>query len=52
MFYSNDSDFFPSGSTITGIDFVEFDTIAQFIRVKVTTPEGVASTCNVKIASK
>ena len=49
---ANNIDWFDSTSTITGTGFVEFDTIAQYVRIKVTIAEGAVSTCNIKIASK
>ena len=49
---ANNTDWFNSTSTVTGTGFVEFDTIAQYVRIKATTAEGAASTCNIKIASK
>ena len=48
----NNSDWFDSTDTVTGIGYKEVDTIAQYIRVKVTTAESATSTCDIFIASK
>ena len=48
----NDSDWFDSADTVTGLGYKEVDTIAQYIRVKVTTVESATSTCDIFIASK
>ena len=49
---ADDSNWFDSSSTVTGIGFVEFDTIAQHVRAKVTTAEGSASTVDLFLTSK
>lgn len=51
---SNGTDWYDTSptQTVTGIGYIEFDTIAQNVRCKVTTAEGSTSTCNVTIASK
>jgi len=49
---ADDINWFDSSNTITGIGYVEADTIAQYVRVKVTTPESATSTCDLYITSK
>ena len=51
---ANGTDFFTTNPTvtITGLGYEEFDTIAQHVRGKVTTPEGGTSTVNVTLTSK
>jgi len=41
-----------SAHIVTGIGYKEADTIAQYIRLKVTTAEGSPSTCDAYITSK
>lgn len=51
---SNGSDWYDTSPAqdVTGIGYIEFDTIAQNVRCKVKTVEGSTSTCNITIASK
>ena len=50
---SSDGDnYFPTENSVTGIDYVEFETTSQWVRAKVTTTEGVESVCNIKLTSK
>lgn len=43
---------FNSGGEVSGIGFVERETVARYVRGKVTTAEGAPSTCSIHIVSK
>ena len=49
----NDTDWFDSSSTITGVGIVEdIEVDMRYARVKVTTPESATSTCDVYMQAK
>ena len=49
---ANETDWHDTALTVTGLGFKEGETTAQYIRAKVTTAEGGASTSDIHLTSK